>query len=104
MKVKVVRGLVTHSDKDYVVGKSFTCSKSDAKHLIDAGFVVEVEEKKTTSNRKNKKEESKDDDRADKKLEALQNEAELLDIATDGKSYDDLLEEVELARELDLEE
>ena len=95
MKVKVVKGLVNHSDKDYVVGKSFTCSKVDAKHLIDAGFVVEVEEKKTTSNRKNK---------ADKKLEALQNEAELLDIATDGKSYDDLLEEVELARELDLEE
>ena len=83
MKVLVVKGLVTHSDKDYTVGESFTCNKDDAKHLIDAGFVVEDGDKKTTSSTTTKK----GDDKTNKKLKALQNEAELLDIETDGKSY-----------------
>jgi len=101
MRVKVIKGLVTHNNKEYAVGKSFTCSKADGKHLSDAGFVKEITDKKSTSNKKDK---TPLETMKEGELYELQAVAQELNISIEGKSYEELLEEVELAREIGLKE
>jgi len=77
-------------------------TQKSAKEWIKIGIAREVTEDK--KNLTAKKEKTAVEIMDDGQLAELQVAAKELKIDIDGKSYDDLLEEVELARELDLEE
>ena len=101
MRVTVIKGLVTHNNKDYVVGESFTCNKDDGNNLIGAEF---VEEEKKTSDDTAKKDKTQTDIMNEGQLAELQAADKELEIDVEDKSYEELLEEVELAKDLNLEE
>ena len=100
MRVVVILGTVEHNNKKYKCSTEFTCSKADGERLIKLGKVREVSDKKSSS----KKDKTPLETMKEGELYELQAVAQELNIDIEGKSYEELLEEVELAREIGLKE
>ena len=102
MKVVVVAGTVEHNNKLYRVGDSFNIGKKDGERLIGLKKVEEIADpKKNTTKKKDK---NPVDIMQEGELAELQAVAKELEIETEGKSLEELKEEIELAKELELKE
>ena len=102
MKVVVVAGTVEHNSKLYHVGDSFNIGKKDGERLIGLKKVEEIADSKKISS--TKKDKNPLDIMQEGELAELQAVAKELEIDVEGKSFEELKEAIELARELELKE